>query len=208
MVPPPTPSGAHLQPHRRLLRSLPEELLPLKLRRCGSLIHARWPQTARLPGDASPHRALRRASIAALPIGASLSEPREARLTASVRVFAALLVLTEVINGPPLFPLTLRFAALPLRFAPSPLRFACGRGSRSRSPPGLPGNGPCRAPERCERSLNRCSTSLERREPTSLGGLLAYPCFCFASFRGVMAHNPESKGRPLPAAVSPVLAAQ
>ena len=35
-----------------------------------------------------------------------LSEPREARLTASVRVFAAFLTLTEVANGPPLFPLT------------------------------------------------------------------------------------------------------
>ena len=47
---------------------------------------------------------------------------------------------------------------------------------------------PCRAPLRCESSSLWCSTSLEWRRPTSLGGLLAYPCFCSASFRGVIAH--------------------
>ena len=53
-----------------------------------------------------PLRALRRASIAALHTGASLSARREANLTVSSGVFAAFFMVGEVINGPPLFPLT------------------------------------------------------------------------------------------------------
>ena len=74
------------------------------------------------------------------------------------------------------------------RTALSLVQGGCTSSSELNSPPPAT---PSRAPKRYEPSSLRCSTSLERREPWSPGGLLAYSCFCCASFRRVTAHNSQ-----------------